>query len=109
MVVLDMLGRRTALRVLWELRGAPLTFRALQEVCETNPAVLNTRLRELREAGLVEHDEGGYRLSESGSGLAIALAPLSRWAEEWARGQGAAHLSSSQTSPVAPKQPVRRG
>ena len=32
MIVLDVLGRRGALRILWELRGDdPLTFRALQE------------------------------------------------------------------------------
>jgi len=29
MVALDVLGRRGALRVLWELRDASLTFRAL--------------------------------------------------------------------------------
>jgi hypothetical protein len=31
MVALDMLGRRGALRLLWELRDDPLTFRALQD------------------------------------------------------------------------------
>lgn len=66
MVALDLLGRRTALRVLWELRGDPLTFRALQDACETNTRLLNTRLTELREAGLVEHAEGG--LSADGRG-----------------------------------------
>ena len=48
MVVLDLLGRRTTLRILWELRGEPLTFRALQEACETNARLLNTRLAEPR-------------------------------------------------------------
>ena len=37
------------------MRGDPLTFRALQERCETNPSLLNTRIKELRAAGLVEH------------------------------------------------------
>ncbi|MFO1219440.1 MAG: winged helix-turn-helix transcriptional regulator [Burkholderiaceae bacterium] len=85
MVVLDLLGRRTALRVLWELRAEPATFRALQDACETNARLLNTRLSELREAGLVEHAAGGYRLTEQGRQLGRALEPLSRWAAGWAR------------------------
>ena len=85
MVVLDLLGRRAALRVLWELRGDPLTFRALQDAAATNPSLLNTRLKELREAGVVDHDEGGYRLTDAGRALMQALHPLSNWATAWAR------------------------
>src|ERR1700752_3051711 len=84
MVALDMLGRRGALRVLWELRGDPLTFRALQEACDTNPGSLNTRLRELRELDIVGHNAGGYRLTEHGRSLMIALEPLQDWADDWA-------------------------
>jgi DNA-binding HxlR family transcriptional regulator len=84
MVVLDLLGRRGALRILWELRGEPLTFRALQQQCETNPSLLNTRLKELRETGVVDHLEGGYRLSAQGRRLAAALQPLADWATAWA-------------------------
>ena len=87
MVALDLLGRRTALRVLWELRGDPLTFRALQDACETNTRLLNTRLAELREAGLVEHAEGGYRLTDEGRRLSEALKPLADWAEKWGDGK----------------------
>jgi DNA-binding HxlR family transcriptional regulator len=87
MAALDMLGRRGALRVLWELRGDPLTFRALQDACETNPGSLNTRLRELRDAGIVDHDAGGYRLTEQGRALMIALEPLLNWARQWAAAQ----------------------
>jgi DNA-binding HxlR family transcriptional regulator len=87
MVALDLLGRRGALRVLWELRGdEPLTFRALQDAAATNPALLNTRLKELREAGLVEHD-GGYHLSAEGRALLQALQPFSAWAERWGGAQ----------------------
>ena len=83
MAVLDLLGRRATLRLMWELReGRQLTFRALQEAAETNPSLLNTRLKELRDAGWVEHDEGGYRLSAAGRGLYDALMPLYRWAEK---------------------------
>jgi DNA-binding HxlR family transcriptional regulator len=84
MVALDLLGRRTALRVLWELREGPMTFRALQEACETNTRLLNTRLTELRASELVAHEEGGYRLTAEGRRLVRALRPLSKWAEQWA-------------------------
>jgi DNA-binding HxlR family transcriptional regulator len=86
MVALDLLGRRGALRVLWELREEALTFRALQDAADTNPSLLNTRLKELREAGLVEHAEGGYRLTRQGTDLLAALMPLYLWAEQWGAG-----------------------
>ena len=78
MVALDLLGRRTALRILWELRETSMTFRTLQEACDTNPSVLNTRLKELREAHLVEHGEDGYSLTPIGARLVQALLPLVR-------------------------------
>jgi DNA-binding HxlR family transcriptional regulator len=87
MVLLDLLGRRWALRVLWELRQAPLTFRGLRERCdEISPTVLNARLRELREARLVEHRTGsGYALTPDGKALLGVLEPVKRWAGRWAR------------------------
>jgi DNA-binding HxlR family transcriptional regulator len=51
MALLDLLGRRWALRILWELRDGPRTFRALRLACDdASPSVLNARLRELRDA-----------------------------------------------------------
>ena len=46
MALLDLLGRRWALGVVWQLcQGGPCTFRELQNRCETiSPAVLNARL-----------------------------------------------------------------
>ena len=86
MAVLDLLGRRWALRLVWELRGGALTFRVLQDACEgLSPTVLNTRLRELREAGIVDKTESGYALSRQGARLCKALAPLDAWARGWAR------------------------
>jgi len=85
MVVLDLLGRRTALRALWELRDRSLTFRALQQACESNARLLNTRLAELKSSGLVEHGQGGYRLTSEGRELAAALKPLTLWAQRWAK------------------------
>lgn len=88
MAVLDLLGRRWSLRVLWELRdgGAP-SFRELQARCgDISSSVLNDRLRELREAGIVDGERGdGYRLSREGRALIEALAPLDEWAKRWAR------------------------
>jgi DNA-binding HxlR family transcriptional regulator len=86
MALFDLLGRRMALRVLWELTQArgPLTFRALQDAAETNPAVLNQRLKELRAAGLVCLAPGGYGLTEEGRALERHLGPLGDWAAGWA-------------------------
>jgi DNA-binding HxlR family transcriptional regulator len=84
MVALDVLGRRGALRVLWELRSGPLTFRALQAASETNPGSLNTRLKELRALHIVEHSDSGYRLTDQGLSLMAALRPLQAWADDWA-------------------------
>src|SRR4051812_7395799 len=64
MVLLDALGRRWALRVLWELGQGARTFRALREAADdVSPTVLNERLAELRELGLVDVGDDGYVLS----------------------------------------------
>lgn len=90
MRLLDLLGRRWALRVLWELRGDPLTSRALRAACdEISPTVLQARLDDLRAAGLVEH-EAGYRLTPMGRELLEAFLPLYRFADRWA---GAANIT----------------
>ena len=85
MILLDLLGRRTALRILWELREKRLTFRALQDAAETNPSVLNARLKELRDALIIDHDDEGYGLTEDGQSLLQTFLPLNDWAEQWAR------------------------
>jgi len=87
MAALDLLGRRWALRVLWELRDGAQTFRELRARCdEVSPTVLNQRLAELREAGIVVHAEGsGYALAPEGTALLEALAPLHAWAASWGR------------------------
>ncbi|MFP2927707.1 winged helix-turn-helix transcriptional regulator [Pyxidicoccus sp. 3LG] len=87
MVLLDLLGRRWMLRVIWELRGGPLTFRALRDACgDMSPTVLNTRLKELRDSGLVALDETqGYALTPLGQELLERFLPLVEWAEHWAR------------------------
>lgn len=85
MVLLDALGRRWALRVLWELHAAASSFRDLRARCEeVSPSVLNERLAELRELGLVELSEEGYALTEQGRELGALLLPLDAWARRWA-------------------------
>lgn len=87
MALLDLLGRRWTLRVLWELREPARTFRDLQARCDgMSSSVLAQRLAELRQAGVVE--EGpvrGYGLSDEGARLLEALEPLDAWARRWAR------------------------
>lgn len=85
MALLDLLGRRWMMRIIWELRGTPLTFRELRERCDTmSPTVLNQRLHELRETGIVATAAaGGYTLSAAGNSLLEAMMPLLAWSEEW--------------------------
>ncbi|WP_217283877.1 winged helix-turn-helix transcriptional regulator [Pseudaquabacterium terrae] len=86
---LELFQRRWMLRVIWELRSAPLTFRALQAACgELSPTVLNQRLAELREAGLAEAGADGYALTALGLELVAAFEPLTIWALRWQRKTG---------------------
>lgn len=89
MALLDLLGRRWVLRLIWELREKPRRFRDLQELIGASPTIVNTRLRELREAKLVELDPAsGYRLTVLGQELLRLFLPLHVWSEKWAKGQG---------------------
>jgi DNA-binding HxlR family transcriptional regulator len=77
---LDLLGKRGAMRIVWALRKERLTFRALVEASESNPSTVNTRLRELRAAGVVDLG-GGYGLTARGQALVTILKPLRTWAK----------------------------
>ena len=83
--LLDLLGRRWTLRLLWELReGAVPTFRELQERCgNVSSSVLADRLRERTEAGVAERTEAGYGLTDAGAELLARLRPLEEWASHW--------------------------
>lgn len=86
MELFDLLGRSWAMGTLWQLADrAPVSFRQLQEHCENvSPTVLNTRLKELRAAGLVDHQRNGYRVTPLGEQLFEHLKPLATWADDWA-------------------------
>jgi DNA-binding HxlR family transcriptional regulator len=85
MAAMDLLGRRWALRILWELRDEPLGARALQSRCDRmSSSVLYERLEELTAAGLVARDEAGaYLLTDLGAALGPALESLDSWARRW--------------------------
>jgi DNA-binding HxlR family transcriptional regulator len=86
MALLDLLGRRWALRIIWELRSETLTFRDLQERCGAmSSSVLNQRLAELRAAGIATTSDAGYLLSDEGRRLLELYPPVQDWAERWAR------------------------
>jgi DNA-binding HxlR family transcriptional regulator len=86
MALLDLLGRRWVLRILWEVSREPAGFRELQARCDgMSPSVLSQRLGELKEAGIVAPGTGGaYQLSPRGRDLLPALQSLDAWAKEWA-------------------------
>ena len=86
MVLLDLLGRRWTLRIVWELREEPRRFRELQDAIGASPTVINTRLAELRQAKLVRLDaKTGYRLTGLGEELLRLFLPLHVWSEKWAK------------------------
>ena len=67
MALLDLLGRRWTLRIVWELR----------------------------EARLVELDEvAGYRLTSLGAELLRLFLPLHLWSEKWAKALASARRAS---------------
>lgn len=87
--LLALLEARYAIRVLWALRdGHPQTFRLLQDsVGGITPNTLNTRLKELRAAGLVTHGTDGYSLTASGTDLTKRLSDLQAFATKWVAAQ----------------------
>ncbi len=89
MAAMDLLGRRWALRILWELRDGAVGPRELLARCDgLSSSVLYTRLGELADAGLVVNAEDGYALTDLGASLRTALDPLDAWATAWAAAPG---------------------
>jgi DNA-binding HxlR family transcriptional regulator len=84
--LLSLLESRYAVRVLWALRdGHPQTFRLLQDsVGGITPNTLNTRIKQLRQAGLMDHGDEGYLLTGLGIDLTRRLQDLPAFASRWA-------------------------
>ena len=84
-----LLESRYAMRVIRALAdGHPQTFRLLQDsVGGSTPNTLNTRLKELRAAGLVTHGSDGYSLTPTGADLTKRLSDLQAFATKWVAAQ----------------------
>lgn len=87
--LLGLLESRYAMRVLWALRdGHAQTFRLLQDsVGGITPNTLNTRIKELREAGLMTHGSDGYSVTPIGADLLKRMGDLQAFAGKWLAGQ----------------------
>ena len=87
MALLDLLGRRWAMGVLWTLcESGPATFRVLQERCESiSPSVLNDRLQELQTAKFIEKTDSGYAATPLGRQIYDHLVPLGKIAKVWSK------------------------
>ncbi|MDJ0877388.1 MAG: helix-turn-helix domain-containing protein [Halieaceae bacterium] len=84
--LIDLLGTKWVMRILWELRENALTFRALQAACGgLSPSVLNHRLKLLETSRLVERQQSGYGLTDQGQSLMEVQKPLAQWAQRWQR------------------------
>ena len=86
--LLGLLESRYAMRVLWALRdGHPQTFRLLQDsIGNITPNTLNTRIKELREAGLLTHGGEGYAVTPMGADLLKRMGDLPAFASKWVVG-----------------------
>lgn len=86
MAIFDLLGRRWAMGIVWQLADGPHPFTELQARCDSiSPTILCTRLKDLTEANIVERTLDGYRLTELGRGLFAILEPFQGWARGWAK------------------------
>ena len=105
--LLALLEARYALRVLWALRdGHAQTFRLLQDsVGGITPNTLNTRIKELREAGVVIHGGDGYSLTLSGQDLLKRLSDLQAFAGKWQAAQLKKAAAAAAGAPVVPSSP----
>jgi len=82
----DLLGRRWALGILWYLGDSSRTFRELQNRCGgISPSVLNSRLKDLRNAEIVARTLDGYILTERGKELRSFIVPLANWSATWSK------------------------
>lgn len=85
MAIFDLLGRRWAMGIIWNLSRGPATFRALQKLCESiSPSILNKRIKELREADIIINGQSGYELTPMGIELFKSLKPMGNWSLRWA-------------------------
>lgn len=86
MALFDLLGRNWAMGIIWNLQDGSATFRELQQRCESiSPGILNNRIKELREAAIVERTLEGYQLTQRGKELMELLRPFGEWSRNWSK------------------------
>ncbi len=86
MALFDLLGRRWAMGIIWQLSDDCLRFSELQEKCTTiSPTILSSRIKDLQEARLIERTIDGYRLTDVGMDLFKILEPFQEWSLSWAK------------------------
>ncbi len=84
MRLLDVLGQRWSLRLLWELRDGPQSFRGLRaKTDDLSPSILNARMKALRGLGLVQLTGAGYELTPRGEELGKLVTQLDVRARAW--------------------------
>lgn len=84
MALFDLMGRRWAMGIIWQLSDGPHAFTELQKKCDSiSPTILSGRLKDLSEAGFVERSLDGYRLTILGEKLFDILQPFSQLVIEW--------------------------
>jgi DNA-binding HxlR family transcriptional regulator len=104
--LLEVLGRRWMLRVIWELRDGGLHFNELRaRAGGLSQSVLVTRLGELVDEGLVHGQDGSYTLTPRGAGLADRLRALAAWSagEQETAPAGEPAPAPAQAPAVAPR------
>lgn len=89
MRLIDLLGKKWVMRIIWEMNAGSCTFRELQDRCGgISPTVINGRMKDLIAAGLINKDNpSGYQLTQAGQELLELFGPLNQWAEQWAKDQ----------------------
>ncbi len=86
MALFDLLGRRWAMGIVWQLKDGPLPFKEIQTRCDSiSPTILSTRIKDLLEATLIERTLDGYALTPLGRELFEILEPFKDWAQRWSR------------------------
>jgi DNA-binding HxlR family transcriptional regulator len=107
--LLSLLESRYAIRVLWALRdNRPQTFRLLQDsVGGITPNTLNTRIKELREAGFLTHGSDGYLVTSSGADLLKRLSDLQAFSSKWVNAKNKPALEGAEEA-VAPAAPAAK-
>ncbi len=85
MQLIDILGKKWVLRILWELKPGPCTFRQLQSRCDDlSPTTINARIKDLCNATfVVKTADTGYALTAQGEELIELFLPLNDFATRW--------------------------